>query len=255
MASHRSVVLEEVQLVPFIQHLLDCHVQSCTLIVCSTRESFMTGLSSAVAKQGRPVHNTEANGSSAATDTSTHQLSNSPWSIPTLRLLASSRTIKLAFCPDVPHLRAYLASYACTQSMKADEGATATNSTSSPSLIAILNPLQLHRPTSAFSAQGLNRTFAVAIEAAYHSGRRLIFAECAVGDGNEAAHDTDTEEEALALAHSPSTNPWDEEVSILNVTTKTFSAGERGWVGRTVKVRTIAERWCEVQKLPATDLW
>lgn len=40
-------------------------------------------------------------------------------------------------------------------------------------------------------------------------------------------------------------SPWDEDLSMLNVTTKTFGAGERGWVGRTVRIRQVAERWCE----------
>lgn len=40
-------------------------------------------------------------------------------------------------------------------------------------------------------------------------------------------------------------SPWDEQLSILNVTTKTFGVGDRGWVGRTVSIRQVAERWCE----------
>jgi hypothetical protein len=44
-------------------------------------------------------------------------------------------------------------------------------------------------------------------------------------------------------AQRQSGDPWEEQVSILNVTTKSFGAGERGWVGRTVKIRTVAERW------------
>ena len=49
------------------------------------------------------------------------------------------------------------------------------------------------------------------------------------------------------------TNPWDEEVSILNVTTKSFGVGERGWVGRTVKLRTVAARWCMFESLAHGD--
>lgn len=52
--------------------------------------------------------------------------------------------------------------------------------------------------------------------------------------------------------HQPvqrSDDPWDQQLSMLNVTTKTFGVGERGWVGRTVSVRQVAERWCEFTTL------
>lgn len=51
-------------------------------------------------------------------------------------------------------------------------------------------------------------------------------------------------EDTSAAPGDVATNSWDEEVSMLNVTTKSFGAGERGWVGRTVAVRTVAGRWC-----------
>lgn len=44
-------------------------------------------------------------------------------------------------------------------------------------------------------------------------------------------------------------SPWDEHLSMLNVTTKTFGVGERGWVGRTVTVRQVAARWCRFVRL------
>jgi hypothetical protein len=88
-------------------------------------------------------------------------------------------------------------------------------------MLAILDPIQLHRPTSAFSAQGLNRTFAVAVEAARHLNVRLVVAE------------TDA-------------NAWSEELSMLNVTTKRL--GELS-VGRTVTARAVAERWCTFERL------
>lgn len=46
---------------------------------------------------------------------------------------------------------------------------------------------------------------------------------------------------------------WDEEVSILNVTTRSFGAGERGWVGRTVAVSGVVGRWCKFVSLPEGD--
>ena len=176
------------------------------------------------------------------------------WTTPTLRLLASCRTVKLAFCPEVAHLRAYLAAYACRESQQQDTEGQDTIGAKTTRLLAVLNPIQLHRPTSAFSAQGLNRTLSIAVEAAYHTRSCLILAEIPGHAENTPPEDVPMFGEEAASAAQPATNPWDEEVSILNVTTKSFGAGERGWVGRTVKIRAIAQRWCVFEKLtPAED--
>ena len=155
---------------------------------------------------------------------------------PSLRLLASSQRIKLAFCPDVQHLRSYLSTY------QRPDLACKT-------LLAILNPIELHRPTAAFSAQGFNRSLSLAVEAASRTSSWLMICESLPGQtdtiqaeaGNlESAGETGSQ----GLSRPSISNPWDEEVSILNVTTKSFGAGGRGWVGRTVTVRRVAERWC-----------
>ena len=63
------------------------------------------------------------------------------------------------------------------------------------------------------------------------------------------------EEEGVddAAARQLASRPWEEEVSILNVTTKSFGAGERGWVGRTVTVRAVVGRWCVFRDMRAGD--
>jgi len=127
-------------------------------------------------------------------------------------------------------------------------------------LLAILNPIAIHKPTSAFSAQGLNRTFAAAVETALYLGQTLVMAECRDGSGGAAFEDSDEMELVEHGAAGPLTkdkevtqrsdaSPWDEEVSMLNVTTKSFGVGEKAWVGRTVSVRRIAERWCRFERM------
>ena len=160
---------------------------------------------------------------------------------PSLRMLATSRRIKLAFCPDVSHLRSYLSVYQ-VEVMPGDDR-----------VLAIFGLIELHRPTSAFSAQGLNRTFSLAVEAALRSVSRLLVSECPdthTETKSRAAQDGDADEEPVAQVRSaiPNADPWEEEVSILKVTTKSFGAGGRGWVGRTVKLRRIAERWCNFEQ-------
>jgi hypothetical protein len=46
-------------------------------------------------------------------------------------------------------------------------------------------------------------------------------------------------------------DPWEQEVSILNVSVRRFgsNSSERAWVGRTVKAKSIAARWFQYQRL------
>lgn len=148
---------------------------------------------------------------------------------PTLRLLSTSRTLRVVFCPDVTHLRAYLATYSMAVAERSSEGGSTQPKDAQP-ILAILNPIELHRPTSAFSAQGLNRTFSVAIEAANVTNSKLILAEVPISPTTGQSSDS-----------------WDEELSILNVTTKRL--GDLS-VGRTVKARTVASRWCTFENMP-----
>jgi hypothetical protein len=242
MASQTPLVLEGISLLDFVQYILKTHAEPSTIIICSTNESFLQQLHDAL------TSNTHADHDSG--NTPQQQL----WTTPTLRLLASSRTVKLAFCPELAHLRAYLAAYAHRTWMELDDSVSTSTSRRLTRTLAILNPIALHRPTSAFSAQGFNRTLAVAVEAAYHTRSRLVLAEIpstrpagVYGDLYDSPDSVLEGELHDAAAGELASNPWDDEVSILNVTTKSFGAGERGWVGRTVKVRAVVGRWCVFQ--------
>jgi hypothetical protein len=234
------IVFDGIRLPDFIQHVLGKHTGPSTLIVCGTKAGFLEQLQ-ASHRQMPSEHNP-----SQATQDVPPQSRTAAWSAPTLRQLAASRTVKLAFCPDITHLRAYLATYATR--LQKDAGGISKADTPEKRILAILNPITLHRPTSAYSAQGLNRTFSAAVEAAHHTASHLLIAECPANASHSVfgeAIATDPYDEEPTL--QPQQNVWDEEVSILNVTTKSFGVGDRGWVGRTVKLRTIAERWCVFQ--------
>ncbi|KAF2166103.1 hypothetical protein M409DRAFT_55445 [Zasmidium cellare ATCC 36951] len=230
MAASRPVVLDVQSIHDFIQYVLDNHAVPSTLVVCSTKATFLEAL------QGEPQSSQD------------EQHAINPrrlWQTPTLRLLSTSRTLKLAFCPDITHLRAYLATYTITVAKRSVEQDDALRLPSAQPIMAILNPIELHRPTSAFSAQGLNRTFSVATEAAHHTGSKLVMADIA----KPHAISNLGEELQTAEARAP-TSPWEEELPILNVTTKRL--GELS-VGRTVKIKSVAERWCFFEKMPSLD--
>ncbi|KAI6843638.1 hypothetical protein KC340_g1103 [Hortaea werneckii] len=254
MADQTPLVLEDVSLTDFMRYVLDHHEGPSTLVVGSTKEDFLAAFRDTAERQVRSddpqLTRSESPGVSHDHFATHHAASSQDaWTSPTLRMLATSRTVKVVFCPDITHLRAYLAAHAGYPN-----GNHTSTETDSKRILAFLNPVTLHQPTSAFSAQGLNRTFSGAVEAAYASGSRLIIAEC---DKYASQHrrnpntsletlDPEVRDAAQQLVMSV----WDEEVSILNVTTKSFGAGERGWVGRTVRVRDVAGRWCHFEKLP-----
>lgn len=227
-ANASPIVLEAASLPDFLQYLLTHHAPPSTLIVCSTKSAFLAAL-----HQDSATTAPQENTTSEETTITTITAPSNPFSnaVPTLRLLSTSRTLKLAFCPETTHLRAYLSSLPTKHQQPSSNAFPQTPRlrTATP-LLAILNPIALHRPTSAFSAQGLNRTFATAVDAAAAMGRKLVLCEIAGGEQDGSV--------------------WDEELSILNVTTKRL--GEMS-VGRTVSARRVAERWCTFQKLEGDE--
>jgi hypothetical protein len=253
MAPSRPRVLTGLQLPDLVQLLLESDSPSSVLVVCASKELFIEQLHATCLDSG--VDNTN-NGDEQLTEDNVEPEPNEtskpePHPLlkqPTLHQLATSRKAKLVFCPELVHLRAYLSTLAIP-TIVPTAGKNSNNS-----LLTILNPINQHRATSSFSAQGLNRTFALAVEAAYATQTQLSMVECpSLGRprGNLTEHlddgyDFETETETAAVPPPQPTlgaDLWNEEVSILNVTTKSFGAGGRGWVGRTVTIRRVAERW------------
>ncbi|KAK3077663.1 hypothetical protein LTS18_009631, partial [Coniosporium uncinatum] len=272
----QPIVFDHIQLLDFIQYLLDHHTDPTTLIICSSRDQFLQQLLASIEHSGNDNGDPRTGSSQPK-----HHLF-----IPTLRLLSQTRTINLAFTPHLAAIRAYFSSYSLSETTSISAALPAPLLSPAPGqqqrrpFLALLNPIALHRDTSSFSAQGLSRTLASVVELAWRTKQRLVITECAVpspsspaADGGLAAPlrtahadaDMDAEMDAGmpdANAHDHSAeptegetttagstvwqeppSPWDEKVAILNVTTRTFGAGERGWVGRTMKLRNVAERW------------
>jgi hypothetical protein len=142
---------------------------------------------------------------------------------PTLNLLARSSTISTAFCPTVQTLLAYLATFPTALQDAASRLST----------VALIFPLSVHSDTAAYSAQGLSRMFASLVEASMRSRVQFLIVEPI-----EANIEGEGSEETMP------NEPWDEHISILNITTSKFRIEQRGWVGRTVSARTVAKRWC-----------
>jgi len=250
------MVLEDVSALEMLDFIINNHTSPTTLIMCSTREAFIQELLS-MDTRNSSTNTDEHLSDQQYTATETPEI-DPPLKYllqPTLHLLSGTRSINLAFCPDVPHLLAYLTLLSNRDTATSPPGVGQTESEGKIPILAILNPIGLYRSTSSFSVQGLNRFFACAVETAVVLDRKLVMTECV--DPSSRGDESDEDEEMRDGAEDrddqgqrkKKSNSWDEEVSMLNVTTKTFGAGNRGWAGRTVSVRRIAGRWCRFETL------
>ena len=180
------------------------------LIVCATRSEFMVQLTAAI--RSRRVDPDTARSHDLLTKT--------------IGLLARSSKIQLAFCPSLESLRAYLAVF------DPAVGAATGNKTLSHDrqLLVVLDMMALHMTTSEFSAQGLSRTLASAVEASSRVGMDLRLYECMDAlDSSSAARGRKL---------------WDANVPILNGSVR-MRMDQSTLGGRGVTVRRVAERWLE----------
>lgn len=118
-------------------------------------------------------------------------------------------------------------------------------------MLAVLNPLALQRSTTDFSAQGLSRTFAAAVEAAERANMRLVVEE------TEARHDGEGDNDMHVRRNDNNSqggggerggeelirDPWRQQVPFLNGSIR-IGGGERLWAGRLVEVRKVVGKWC-----------
>lgn len=226
----RPIVLEPCKAHRVLQFCLRHHASGKHLIICSTRDVFLQSLLYEVTQE-------DQNGQNTAMDLLT----------PTLSNLHNSHNVQITFCSDLPNLRAYLTKLRHPQQQERLEPESKDAQDQTCPLLMIINPIQIHEQTLSYSVQGFNRTFASVVDVAHDLGHRLIMVEC-INPQDEYETGVQEDEDMLDGAH-PVANAWDQSLSMLNITTKTFGAGERAWVGRTVRIRQVARRWCEFRKL------
>lgn len=179
------------------------------LIVCGTRTEFLVQLSAAT--------RTQSFDSNAETR---HDLLTK-----TIGLLANSSKIQLAFCPSLESLRAYLA---VIPSLLGSDKSLEVDQFDEPQVLAILDLVALHTTTTEFSAQGLSRTFATAVESAHYARIELMVCEC-----SNAVDPSSTDWGARL---------WDTQVPLLNGSLR-IRDDSGAWGGHGVPVRRVAERW------------
>jgi hypothetical protein len=231
-------VLYPLTLPALLNHILTTQAgaASTILVVCASRDTFIQNLSQSIQED-------QSDGQSGALQNLV---------TPTLHNLLTTRHVKLAFCASVQALLAYLTAYGRA-------GTECNGEAGGRERLVLVNPLELHAPTPSFSAQGLSRTFAAATDTALRTGVVLHLVECQTNRKDTKDHDDepmdemDESEEGHADAKGDKTDedPWEQEVSILNVSARRFGSGsaDRAWAGRTVKAKRIAARWFRFHRL------
>ncbi|KAJ5496879.1 hypothetical protein N7463_008866 [Penicillium fimorum] len=180
------------------------------LIVCATRAEFLVQLTAAIRSQR------------ADPDTAPrHDLLTK-----TIGLLARSSKIRLAFCPSLESLRAYLAVFGPAVGVTTDDG----SHSQVRKLLAVVDMMALHVTTLEFSAQGLSRSLASVVEASSRAGMDLRLYECM----NALDPSSGVRGEKL----------WDVNVPLLNGSVR-IRSDQNAWGGRGVPVKRVAERWFE----------
>ncbi|KAB8233000.1 uncharacterized protein BDW43DRAFT_100743 [Aspergillus alliaceus] len=174
----------------FVQYLLDYDASTTLLIVCSTREAFLNQLLVITR-----VHSRET-------------AESHPILTKSLGLLSNSTRFKIAYCPTLENLRAYLS--VLPLSGNSAQKTVAEYQEMRRPLMAILDLV----------------TFATAVEAASREGMDLVLCEC-----QDAANPVDGERGEVL---------WYTNIPLLN---NSVRRGESTWLGRSVPVNRVVQRW------------
>lgn len=194
-----------------LQQLLEGNSDT-ILIVCATKAEFMVQLTAAIRSQRADPDTAAGHGLLTKT----------------IGLLARSSKIRLAFCPSLESLRAYLAVLGPAVDVTIEDGSLSNDR----QLLVVLDMIALHVTTSEFSAQGLSRTLASAVEASARAGVNLQLYEC-----------MDALDPSSAVKGS---KLWDANVPLLNGSVR-MRSDQSTWGGRGVTVKRVAERWFEFE--------
>ena len=268
MAENIPIIFHPIELVDFLQWLLNHCAAPSTLVVASSWADFLVEVTaSAHFKQDREED---------AQDNRPNPVTRSDFTAwATISQLYDAQRLRVVCCSSVPTLNCYLSRTVIGNAgiNGAENSIPLTLQPGRQPLLVLLNPIRVQQGSPTYSAQGLSRMFASAIEFAARHGQRLIIIECISRTTLDVRHrvlsmidprrllemdNRMTDDEAgpedfeneghndLLAAHD---DPWEQEVPILNMTTKNLSSNQRIWMGRTVKIRTIAERWCKFTKV------
>ena len=211
----------------FVDYVLKSEAPATTVIVCSTKQTFLQNLCASVQAQYSNEQPGEPGGE-GPDDSEALQAANEALLSDTIGAIAISQRITMVFCPSVEHLRAKLGVFQMVQEQvtRSDE----TDAHQSRPMLAILDPLAIHNRDSELSAQGLLRSLALAVEVAAREHLDLILCECPATGNDELGSGW---------------NPWDIDVPLLSPSMDVTRGERPEGARRTMKAKQIAKRWFE----------
>ncbi|KAK0746465.1 hypothetical protein B0T18DRAFT_368880 [Schizothecium vesticola] len=228
----RPILLSPALPAHLIQHMIQHCTHPSTLVVCSTRDDFLSVVAQHIIDEQQHHHQEDASPSPPPTTAAAHLLA-AP-----LFQVAVARHIRVVFAPTVSHLRAHLSVFCLDDSSVPAPPTTAAahgSSSSAPPTptLLIYGLLALHRETSEWSVQGLGGTAAVLVEAAARVGMRAVVVE-------PRAYGEEVELGQLL----------GDEVPILSGVARRTGLALRGsgWAGRTVEVKRVLARWFDFRE-------
>lgn len=223
-----------------------------TLIICQTRNTFLSSLLSSIPQpiQRQPpllaVDNSQpkTHNESEVQEPQPPESPRHPLLIPTLHQIATSRCINLVFIPTVSHLRAYLSAFPAPKDNHHDRRPP-EEKFDKPGfkvpLLIVYELVELHRDTSEWSAQGLGNSIAGLVEAGWRTQQRVIVVEARNDDEPMAGVEDDSEQ----ANHKPIRKVWEDKVPMLNGSVRRagFESEDSAWSGRTIEVGRVFARW------------
>lgn len=220
----------------FINHIFYDNARPTILIVCSTRAQFLTQLSASIClqqsrpqndlvgdEQERDIEEMDESGLTTESIRPPH-----PLLAKSIGLIAQSRRVQLVFCPSVDQLRAYLSTFHARREERHGGPGDSTGDECDNGQLAILDLVAVHYMSLEFSAQGLSRTLAIAVEAAARETTDLLLCEC-----NDAV---------VPQNLGRGQRLWDLHLPLLSSTLR-VGDGETSWTGPHVSVKRVAQRW------------
>ncbi|KAI5292828.1 hypothetical protein KEM52_006036 [Ascosphaera acerosa] len=223
----------------YLDHLLrlrvpagQTHAPRVTLIVCCDRAAFIDELARDVAGGESGGDSGDGNGDGNDDDTRWGDALLST----TLKAIARSQRIRLAFCPSTVHLMAFLGTYRATANYDSGcpphdgrRGRERERERERDEMIALLNPLTALQRGDALSAHGAAKLLAVAVQVAHTERVRLEVCQTRSINGCDGGGTGSTGQ-----------TPWDLRVPVAGPGGLTAAAPEPE---RVVPLRAIAARW------------
>ncbi|KAG9235818.1 hypothetical protein BJ875DRAFT_255803 [Amylocarpus encephaloides] len=240
-----------------LSYILTRQVYPTTLLICQPRATFLTSLLNS-------IDNTTPRQQPPPTETLGHDeppepptpapTQQHPLLIPALHQIATARHITLVYIPTVTHLRAYLAAFPPLpdpDKTPPSEQVFDKLGRKVP-LLVVYGPVELHRDTSEWSAQGLGNSVAGLVDAGWRCGRRVVVLEERQGGvGDEVEEEIGIEREGEGEGEDEKWKRpcavWEQRVPILNGSVRRagLESEDGAWSGRTVEIGRVFARWFE----------